>query len=99
MDTHSADVFQRAEFGYTSLVEFLLAAAALVHFPICFHAWIMQYGFVFEGRGLQIWPPNEASKSVACRPVAFESEACKSCVAFSLLVVSLVVGFSGVPMV
>ena len=40
-----------------------------------------------------------ASKSVACRPVAFESEACKFCVAFSLLVVPLVVGFSGVPMV
>ena len=41
----------------------------------------------------------DSSKSVACRPVAFESEACKSCVAFSLLVVPLVVGFLGVPMV
>ena len=40
-----------------------------------------------------------ASKSEDCRPVVFESEACKSCVAFSLLVVPLVVGFSGVPMV
>ena len=40
-----------------------------------------------------------ASKSVAGRPVAIESEACKSCVAFSLPVVPLVVCFSGVPMV
>ena len=95
MDTHSADVLLRAEFGYTSLVEFLLAATAVVHFPICFHSWIMRFGFVFC-RGLFVF--TEASKSVACRPVPFESEACKSCVAFSLLVDPLVVGFSGVPM-
>ena len=96
MGTHSADVLHRAEFGDTSLVEFLLAAAAVVHFPICFHAWIMRFGYFFC-RGLFIFAGD--SKSVACRPVAFESEACKSCESFSLLVVPLVVGFSGVPMV
>ena len=31
---------------FICLVRFLLAAAAVVHFPICFHLWIMQFGFV-----------------------------------------------------
>ena len=84
MGAHSADVLQRAEFGYTSVIEFLLADAAVVHFPICFHAWIMRFGYFFAEAVLFF---AGASKSVAHRPVAFESEACKSCAAFSLLVV------------
>ena len=49
MGTHSADVLQGTEFGYISLVEFLHAAAAVVHFPICFHARIMRFGFALKG--------------------------------------------------
>ena len=95
MDTHSADVLQRTEFGYTSLVEFCSRySGTFSHLLPCldYAVWMCFFAeaFVFFA---------EASKSVACRHVAFGSEACKSCVAFSLLVVPLVVGFSGVPRV
>ena len=96
MDTHSADVLQRAEFGYTSLVEFLLAASAVIHLLSASMLGLCRFDMFFAEAFLFF---AGASKSVACRPVAFESEACKSCATFSLLVLPLVVGFSGVPMV
>ena len=96
MGTQSADILQRAEFGYTSLVEFLLAGAAVVHFPSASMLGLCGLNMFFAEAFLFF---AGASKSVACRPVAFESLACKSCVAFSLQVIPLVDGFSGVPMV
>ena len=94
MDTHSADVLQRENFAILALLNFCLQPLQWYSFPsihgLCGLDVFFAEAFLFFAG---------ASKSVACRLVAFGSEACKSCVAFSLLVVPVVVGFSGVPMV
>ena len=46
MGTQPADVLPGAECDYISLVIFLLAAAAVVYFPICSHPRVMLFGFV-----------------------------------------------------